>query len=104
MTPSIPSPGDAWGMRCANLASAKWERNKKGRNVVRPGTRKTQPGNTCGCSSVGRAPPCQGGGSGIVTRQPLQWLRRESTIKTRHHGRLAEMVDAHGSGPCVLRT
>ena len=27
---------------------------------------------TCGCSSSGRAPPCQGGGSEFEPRQPLQ--------------------------------
>ena len=26
----------------------------------------------CGCSSSGRAPPCQGGGSGFEPRHPLQ--------------------------------
>ncbi len=28
--------------------------------------------NICGCSSSGRAPPCQGGGSEFEPRQPLQ--------------------------------
>ena len=27
----------------------------------------------CGCSSSGRAPPCQGGGSGFEPRHPLQY-------------------------------
>ena len=29
-------------------------------------------GTICGCSSSGRAPPCQGGGSGFESRHPLQ--------------------------------
>ena len=29
-------------------------------------------GTICGCSSSGRAPPCQGGGSGFEPRHPLQ--------------------------------
>ena len=29
-------------------------------------------GPRCGCSSSGRAPPCQGGGSGFEPRHPLQ--------------------------------
>ena len=36
---------------------------------------RTQP-DICGCSSSGRAPPCQGGGSEFEPRQPLQ---KEST-------------------------
>ena len=34
------------------------------------------PGGTkvCGCSSSGRAPPCQGGGSGFEPRHPLQFI------------------------------
>ena len=28
-------------------------------------------GTICGCSSSGRAPPCQGGGSGFEPRHPL---------------------------------
>ena len=35
----------------------------------------------CGCSSSGRAPPCQGGGSGFEPRHPLQ-RKRESTFGT----------------------
>ena len=30
----------------------------------------------CGCSSSGRAPPCQGGGSEFEPRHPLQVLRQ----------------------------
>lgn len=29
---------------------------------------------TCGCSSIGRAPPCQGGCCGFKSRQPLEVL------------------------------
>ena len=41
------------------------------------------PGGTkiCGCSSSGRAPPCQGGGSGFEPRHPLQ---RQPPHKWRH--------------------
>ncbi len=31
--------------------------------------------NKCGCSSSGRAPPCQGGGSEFEPRHPLQILK-----------------------------
>ena len=32
---------------------------------------------TCGCSSSGRAPPCQGGGSEFEPRHPLQMKAHE---------------------------
>ena len=33
---------------------------------------------TCGCSSSGRAPPCQGGGSEFEPRHPLQFEEQMS--------------------------
>lgn len=46
----------------------------------------------CGCSSVGRAPPCQGGGRGFKSRHPLQG-KADALLKLR--GGLAER---RGSG------
>ena len=37
----------------------------------------TQPAKKCGCSSSGRAPPCQGGGSEFEPRRPLQTNSKE---------------------------
>ena len=40
------------------------------------------PGGTikCGCSSSGRAPPCQGGGSEFEPRQPLQKTKHRLSV------------------------
>ena len=40
------------------------------------------PGGTikCGCSSSGRAPPCQGGGSEFEPRQPLQKIKHRLSV------------------------
>ena len=34
----------------------------------------------CGCSSSGRAPPCQGGGSEFEPRQPLHFLKNHISV------------------------
>ena len=36
--------------------------------------------NTCGFSSFGRAPPCQGGGGGFEPRNPLQKILQKDTF------------------------
>ena len=38
----------------------------------------------CGCSSSGRAPPCQGGGSGFEPRHPLQ-TDKERALRSLFH-------------------
>ena len=38
----------------------------------------------CGCSSSGRAPPCQGGGSEFEPRHPLQKVRNVTTRSLFH--------------------
>ncbi len=40
-------------------------------------------GTNCGCSSSGRAPPCQGGGSEFEPRHPLQQVRCALTLWVR---------------------
>ena len=37
--------------------------------------------NTCGFSSFGRAPPCQGGGGGFEPRNPLQNKNRTQVVR-----------------------
>ena len=57
--------------------------------------------NMCGNSSVGRARPCQGRGRGFEPRLPLNILNNQATEKS--YAQVAELVDAHVSGACVLR-
>lgn len=38
----------------------------------------------CGCSSAGRAPPCQGGGHGIEARHPLRCRTHARARRTQH--------------------
>ena len=57
--------------------------------------------NDCGNSSVGRAQPCQGWGRGSESRFPLNILNNPMT--ERFNAQVAELVDAHVSGACVLR-
>ena len=69
---------------CVNFALATQQYAKKERkvltgrecsgiiNLVLRRKAKNKNGKICGCSSSGRAPPCQGGGSEFEPRQPLQ--------------------------------
>jgi LAS superfamily LD-carboxypeptidase LdcB len=44
----------------------------------------------CGCSSSGRAPPCQGGGSGFEPRHPLQLRNSAVTSQSSENGFTSE--------------
>lgn len=79
--PRVPAPRPAWAgwsggsARCIRERQAHSAPSSK-LCSQRPGFRK-DPGlfhcNFCGCSSVGRARPCQGRGHGFETRHPLHF-------------------------------
>ena len=52
----------------------------------------------CGCSSSGRAPPCQGGGSEFEPRHPLHKdrFRKEAVFLFAHSGSKHQMQHAGG--------
>ena len=54
--------------------------------------------NTCGFSSFGRAPPCQGGGGGFEPRNPLQ-----KEVRTIRYGFFFFRVDRGVSPPQYAR-
>ena len=47
-------------------------------------------GPRCGCSSSGRAPPCQGGGSGFEPRHPLQTDKERAEAFLISYGTVAK--------------
>ena len=53
-------------------------------------------GTICGCSSSGRAPPCQGGGGGFEPRNPLQNRTRSfvSDFYSRRHSQAVRQRSA----------
>ena len=50
----------------------------------------------CGCSSSGRAPPCQGGGSGFEPRHPLQTDKERTSVPyfIRYRGQVVRQESA----------
>ena len=60
-------------------------------------------GTTCGFSSFGRAPPCQGGGGGFDPRNPLHlWVRIDRSYPLsfrRHHSQAVRQRSAKPSFP-----
>ena len=64
----------------------------------------------CGCSSSGRAPPCQGGGGGFEPRNPLQKRVRKSRFsypifnkRIRRHSQAVRQRSAKPSSPVRFR-
>ena len=61
-----PVPGRQFFASVAQSVEQGTENPRVDGSIPSGGTKK------CGCSSSGRAPPCQGGGSGFEPRHPLQ--------------------------------
>ena len=62
-------------------------------------------GTTCGHSSSGRAPPCQGGGSEFEPRSPLQnVLMKDATQKTPHKSAAFSHIMRHFWNEKVAKT